>query len=140
MAKHLIEQVKDFYSNIDNADLSQLNTLYSDKLVFKDPVHELNGLESVQKYLAKLRIHSTQCRFEYLDQQVSDSSAYLKWNMYFRHNKLGDKSISLRGVSQFQFDKAIYYHEDIYDMGSLVYEHVPGFGYMIRWLKRRLVS
>ena len=47
----------------------------------------------------------------------------------------------MRGVSQLQFgEKGIYYHEDIYDMGALIYENIPLFGGGVRWLKQRLAK
>ena len=36
--------------------------------------------------------------------------------------------------------KKLTYHEDIYDLGEMLYEHVPLMGTIIKWLKRRLAQ
>jgi len=140
IGKPLVERLKTYFDNFNHADLDLLDEFYSDSVVFKDPVHELRGIGALHTYLTDLNDNLTQCRFEYLDQIVTENTAYLKWNMHFRHASLGDKPISVRGVSQLRFDHSIYYQEDFYDLGSMVYEHVPLIGRMTRWLKSRLSS
>ena len=120
-------------------DLSKLDQLYTATLQFKDPVHELRGLVAMQDYMAAMIVNVEECRFEFLDQIVTDNTAYIKWNMRLRHPKLqAGKLLTVRGVSQINFAERIYYHEDFYDVGAMVYEHVPVLGSLTRWLKRRL--
>ncbi|WP_101758977.1 nuclear transport factor 2 family protein [Oceanicoccus sp. KOV_DT_Chl] len=141
MSSDIIKLFKDSYRDMLAMDLSQLDQLYADNIVFKDPVHEIRGLIALQDYMAAMCANTQACQFEYLDQVVTDQSAYIKWNMHFRHPKLGGgKLITVRGVSQIQFAERIYYHEDIYDMGEMVYEHVPLVGGLTRWLKARLAD
>ena len=139
MNEPIISLFKDSYRDMLAMDLSRLDELYAEDIVFKDPVHELRGLVALQDYMAGMMINITNCQFEYLDQQVSADTAYIKWDMHFSHPKLNaNKLITVRGVSQIQFNDRIYYHEDIYDVGAMVYEHVPVFGSITRWLKSRL--
>jgi ketosteroid isomerase-like protein len=140
MDNPLIERLKRFYNNIKDADLNQLDEFYSEKVVFRDPIHEVHGLAALQDYFTQLTGSLVQCQFEYLDQLVTENTAYLKWNMHFRHPRLGGKRISIRGVSQLKFDDVIHYHEDVFDMGAMIYEHVPVVGLLTRWLKRRLAK
>ncbi|MGK0500557.1 MAG: esterase/lipase superfamily enzyme [Oceanicoccus sp.] len=141
MNKEIIELFKDSYRDMVAMDLSRLDRLYTDNLVFKDPVHEIRGLPAMQDYMAEMVANVEECRFEFLDQLMADGTAYIKWNMHFRHPKLAaGQLISVRGVSQLQFDERIHYHEDVYDMGAMVYEHVPVIGGVTRWLKNRLAS
>lgn len=140
MDKPLIERLKCYYNDFRDADLNCLGDYYSEQVVFKDPVQELHGLLALQDYFNELSAHLQTCQFEYIDQLVTADTAYLKWNMHFRHRKLGSKRISVRGITQLQFNDVIYYHEDIYDMGSMIYEHVPGLGHMLRWIKSRLAK
>lgn len=122
-------------------DLSKLDRLYTENLLFKDPVHEVRGLVAMQDYMAAMIANVSECRFEFLDQIATDNTAYIKWNMYFRHPKLqAGNLLTVRGVSQINFAERIHYHEDFYDVGSMVYEHVPVIGGLTRWLKRRLAN
>ena len=137
----IVDLFKANYKNILLLDLSQLDALYTDEVIFKDPVHEVRGLVAMQDYMASICANLDECQFEFLDQLESDRAAYIKWNMHYRHPKLSaGKLISLRGVSQLHFDQRIHYHEDVYDLGAMVYEHLPLFGGATRWLKNRLAN
>ncbi|MFA7553964.1 MAG: nuclear transport factor 2 family protein [Spongiibacteraceae bacterium] len=139
MGNPIIERFKCSYQDMLQMDLSQLDQLYAKNIIFKDPVHEIKGLAILQDYMADLSGNLLECRFEYLDELLSNREAYIKWNMHFRHPRLAaGKLLTVRGVSQLNFDKKIYYHEDFYDLGAMLYEHVPVVGGMTRWLKRRL--
>lgn len=134
----LIHGFKDFYRDLCQADMAQLDQFYAADLVFVDPVHQVRGLLAYQDYCASLAEGLKACRFDYLDELVGERSAYIKWNMHFRHPKLGGRLVTVRGVSHLQFDEQIYFHEDVYDLGAMLYEQLPLLGGATRWLKRRL--
>lgn len=136
----LIEGFKAFYQDVKNPQLHKINEIYSENLCFKDPVHELYGSEALHAYLSEMCLNVQSGRFEYLDQILSENTAYIKWNMHFKHPKLGKNTVTVRGVSQIQFNDRIYFHEDIYDMGELIYEHVPVLGSVVKKLKKRLAA
>lgn len=140
MSKTLIEQFKQFYADDSAVNLARLDDIYADEVVFRDPLHMVRGLPALRDYLAAMYENVTECRFEYLDELIGDDSAYVKWRMYFRHPKFGNKPICVRGVSQVQFKSKIVYHEDVYDLGELIYEHVPLLGGATRWLKSRIAQ
>ena len=135
----LIERFKSFYKDIKHIPLSHIDELYADNVIFKDPVQEVRSLEQLHAYMSDLCSNVHSGRFEYLDQMVNDHSAYIKWNMHFQHPKLGNKTLTVRGISQIQFNDRIYYHEDVYDLGQMLYEHIPLLGCAVKGLKRRFV-
>jgi ketosteroid isomerase-like protein len=136
-----VEQFKDFFRVLHEADLSRLRDFYSERIVFKDPVHEIRGLVELEDYFTSMCADLSDCRFEYLDELVNGNAAYVKWIMHFKHPKLGNRLISVRGVSHLQFSEGkIDFHEDFYDMGAMLYEQLPLLGNVTRWLKLRLVS
>ena len=134
----LLERFKAQYADLKTMELSSFKELYSPEIIFKDPVHELRGLVAVEDYMDSLCSNLSEGQFEYLDQVVSEHTAYIKWDMHFRHPKISQQLITVRGISQLQFDSHIYYHEDCYDMGALLYDHLPLLGHTTRWLKKRL--
>lgn len=137
----LIGSLKGLYGNFDSADLQQLAKIYDSGVVFRDPLHEVEGLESMQDYFFNLSKAIDYCRFSFGDELVADNKAYLSWKMYFRHKQLNrGNEIVLRGVTHLEFGAKIVYHEDFYDMGAMIYEHTPVFGRAIAWLKRRILS
>lgn len=134
----LVERFKVFYRDIKKIPLSEIDEVYADNVLFKDPVQEVRGIEQLHACMMALCADVHSGRFEYLDQMVSENCAYIKWNMHFKHPKLGGKTLTVRGMSQIQFNERIYYHEDVYDLGQMLYEHVPLVGSLIRGLKKRL--
>ncbi|VUD52827.1 hypothetical protein TDB9533_01711 [Thalassocella blandensis] len=140
MSKILIEQFKQFYADHEAMDLTALDAVYAEDVVFRDPLHTIRGLPALRDYLAAMYDNITECRFEYLDELIGESSAYIKWRMHFRHPKFKDKLITVRGVSQVQFDTKIIFHEDMYDVGEMIYDHVPVLGGVTRWLKAKIAQ
>jgi hypothetical protein len=55
--------------------------------------------------------------------------------------KGSDKVITLDGTTQLGVkDDIIVYHKDYYDLGEMVYEHVPLLGFVIKKIKGRLAK
>jgi hypothetical protein len=136
----LIERFKTYFKLLHEADLSKLREIYAEQVVFKDPVHEMRGLVELEDYFTSLCSDLSECRFEYLDEVVTEQSAYIKWIMHFKHPRLGNRLISVRGVSHLKLGDKIEYHEDFYDMGAMLYEQLPLLGNVTRWLRLRLAS
>lgn len=136
----LIESFKAFYQDVTRPQLDKIDAIYTDDVRFKDPVHQLVGIEQLHAYLSAMCKSVNSGRFEYLDQLIGEGSAYIKWNMYFQHPKLGSETIVVRGMTQVQFDERIFYHEDSYDLGGMLYEHIPLLGFFVRKLKNRLTQ
>ena len=135
-----VERFKSYFKILHESDLSQLRDLYSEQILFKDPVHEIRGLVGLEDYFTSLCADLSDCRFEYLDEMVTDNAAYVKWMMHFKHPRLGNRLISVRGVSHLKISDKIDYHEDFYDMGAMLYEQLPLIGSVTRWLRMRLAS
>ena len=95
----LLERFKAYFKSLHDADLRHLRDLYADNILFKDPVHEIRGLVELEDYFTDMCADLSDCRFEYLDEVVSERSAYIKWMMHFKHPRLGNRLISVRGVS-----------------------------------------
>ena len=136
----LIERFKAYFKVLHEADLGQLREIYADQVLFKDPVHEIRGLVELEEYFVTMCEDLSDCRFEYLDELVTERAAYVKWMMHFKHPRLGNRLISVRGVSHLKFGDKIEYHEDFYDMGAMLYEQLPLLGNVTRWLRTRLAS
>jgi hypothetical protein len=136
----LPERFKKYFSQLHQADLSKLGDFYSADLVFKDPVHEIRRLVEMEDYFQAMCADLTDCRFEYLDEVIGEKTAYIKWLMHFRHPKLGNRLITVRGVSHLTWSDKIDFHEDFYDMGAMLYDQLPVLGRVTRWLRRRLAN
>jgi len=136
----LISAFKLFYKDMKQADFINLADIYAEDIVFCDPIHELRQLPDVIAYLESSVEKLEQCKFEYLDEVIADGVAFIKWNMHFLHPSISPKVQTLRGVTHLLINEKITYHEDIYDVGAMVYEHLPLMGSAARLIKRRMAK
>ncbi|WP_345549474.1 nuclear transport factor 2 family protein [Microbulbifer aestuariivivens] len=137
----LIEELQQYYSDFSAVagDSSLLDSLYDEKVVFRDPVHQVEGLPALKRYFSDMSGGLTSCRFEFDRSVLSEGGACLPWQMHFSHRQLqGGRELSLRGCSLLHFNDRVYYHEDFYDLGAMVYEQVPLLGSVVRGIKKRL--
>jgi len=128
------------FSELDSSSWDKLGLCYSENIHFKDPVHEINGLPELRSYLISLCRELKYCRFSF-EQCVEDGdSAFLRWAMHYAHPKIaGGKPLTLEGVTEVTFDgELVVFHCDYYDMGAMLYEHLPVVGSIVRWLRKRL--
>jgi len=136
----LIERFKQTFEDTGKLDINQLDRLYAKDVHFKDPIHDIQGVDSKKNYMEKLCKNIDSCRFVYLDQVQEKGKAYIKWDMYFSHPSLKKGEHKVRGISQINYDTRIFYQEDVYDMGSMIYEKVPVLGSVVSFLKNRLAK
>lgn len=136
----LLQRFEQFYSDFKTADLARLEDLYIPGVQFRDPVQEVSGIAQLRRYFTASRRSVAECRFEFRDRVNSGDQCFYEWRMHYRHPRLaGGKLLNLRGMSHIRFaGDRIGEHEDIYDMGAMLYEHVPVLRTGVRWLKQRL--
>ena len=136
-----IERFKAFYRELKPEKFDQIEELYAPAIIFKDPVHQIRGVDYLHRYFVDLCADLDSCRFEFLDELSQHDSCYIKWDMHFSHPRLGQEVISVRGMTQLKLkEEKIIYHEDVYDLGAMLYEHLPLIGSATRWLKKRLAT
>jgi SnoaL-like domain len=141
MNQELIETLKTNYQRFDEAMLLSLASIYSDDIEFQDPVHRVKGLDNLTNYFASMLNGLDQCEFIFDRTIVSQSNneAVLFWTMIYQHKKLaGGKKLQITGNSHLQFAEKIYYHRDYFDMGEMLYEHIPVLGYVVKKIKQRM--
>ena len=45
--------------------------------------------------------------------------------------------IVYEGVSKLEFNEKIYKHQDFYDLGAMLYEHIPVLGSLVKIIKTK---
>ena len=61
--------------------------------------------------------------------------------MHYQHKSVGGgKMISMNGVSLLKIDNGIYFHQDWFDLGAMLYEHVPVVGGVVRFIKTKVTA
>lgn len=141
MISPVCEAVREFFAQFNPAMLEKLGDIYADNIRFQDPLHEVNGINSLRTYFAGTMEGLEECRFEFSDslEFPARGEAVLFWTMHYRHHKLaGGKLLHLEGNSHLRFAHKVYYQRDYYDAGAMLYEQVPVIGSVVRHIKGRL--
>ncbi len=131
----------DAFNRLDSTRLDLLDTMYHPDICFTDPAHSLKGIPALKQYFASLYENVRSIRFIFDTRMMSGNLAFVTWTMELSHPPLSKgRSISVDGCSHLSFapDGRVIFHRDYFDLGAMIYEHLPVVGGLIRTLKRRL--
>ena len=137
-----IEKIQHFF-NIANKDNMRkvCEDFYDEKIIFEDPISKISGREDMIKYYNHMYENVSEIKFKFSNEMAKGNSVYASWTMTLKASGLrGGEPVAVDGVSYFEFNKAgkAIYHRDYFDVGSMVYEHIPVLGYAVKYVKGRL--
>ena len=138
--------MKDFlevFNALSSDNLHRLEEIYTSDIRFVDPAHEINGLDNLRDYFAKLYANVTSVNFDFHEEASIGHCGYVQWDMHFAHPRLkGGQTITVPGASYLRFSDSgkVSYHRDYFDLGSMLYQHLPILGRVVRSINRRLGS
>ena len=136
-----IEHFKSLYSSFDQQTLARLPEFYSGNITFIDPIHKLEGIDALSKYFSGFSSADLHCQFVFTNEIIGNNQAFFQWQMQYSHKRISNgKTLALRGGSLIKFSDKIFYHEDFYDMGAMLYQHIPIIGWLIKKLNARMVQ
>jgi len=136
-----VNSLMNFYESFSADNLHRLEDFYTQDIEFVDPIHKVPGILSLKHYFRKMATNLVHYKIRYIDVLVGENSAYLTWEMDFANKHVrGGEVITIRGMSHLKFTSRIYYHEDSYDLGALLYDHLPVLGSITRSLKGRMAD
>ncbi|GHE81380.1 nuclear transport factor 2 family protein [Thalassotalea profundi] len=132
----------DVYQTLSTKNLGLLETIYHKEVTFIDPIHQIEGLDNLHRYFQHLYENLSSCDFviEHVISQEKEAAIY--WQMSYQHPKLNKgKIVEVQGSSHIksQEDKIIY-HRDYLDLGAMLYEQLPVFGQLTKWIKTRAAN
>ena len=140
-----IERFTTFYQELSPDNISQLPDIYSEDITLIDPVGTHHGLNTLHNYFDNLLTGATSSNFvihqilpHKTSEPLQDTSFTVTWTMSFATPKLNRGNlIHVDGITllKIRHDK-IYFHQDYYDMGQMVYEHVP----LLKWVVNKIKS
>ena len=103
--------------------------------------HRLQGIDALQGYFDSFCANGTHYRFVFINEMVDYQQAFLQWQMHYSHPKLANgTALLLNGATLIKFTHQITYHEDFYDMGAMIYQHLPLLGFVVKKINARLAS
>ncbi len=131
------------YTSLNHSNLHLLGSIYTDDVIFIDPVHSLKGLPQLTAYFEVLYRNINSIKFSFTDPIRDGDVGYVQWIMTYSHPRIQKGNlIDVPGVSFLKFHASgkVNYHRDQFDLGCMLYEHLPVLGRVISTVKRRLGS
>lgn len=140
MSKKIIEKFKYYFTQMDFDNSSVLDEIYSNNIVFVDPIHEISGLETLKKYFNSLNNNLIEGSFLFTDESTVDNKTYLSWEMNLKL-KRPRQNVKATGISMLTIEEEkIVKQRDFFDAGEMFYENIPILGTIIRFLKKKIAT
>lgn len=139
MNKRIIEQFKNYFTQMDFNNNSILEEIYANDISFIDPIHKICGIENLMQYFKKLNDNLIEGSFQFTDESVVNNKVYLSWEMNLKLKK-PNKNVRASGISVLTIDEKITSQRDYFDAGELFYENIPILGGIIRFLKKKIAK
>lgn len=129
------------YQSLQANNLGLLAEIYEKDVVFIDPAHEIRGLASLTDYFNKLYQNSNHISFDFDHPLRINDRGYVQWQMSFSHPSIKKGlNIEVEGATFVRFvgTGKVIYHRDYFDLGSMLYQHIPLLGGVVKTINRRL--
>jgi hypothetical protein len=140
--RNRLKEIESLFNNFNRETLNLADDFYDPDVVFRDPIVDLRGRDSLKAYYADMYKNVTSIRFDFSGGIEKDEEAVVFWTMEVRAEGFkGGEPVLLDGSSHIKFGgeagKAVY-HRDYFDMGAFVYENIPLLGSIVRYTKKKL--
>lgn len=134
---HPVERYVAFFEGLAPPTLGSLNDLFSEQARFVDPFNDVRGREAIRRVFEHMFATCDTPRFKVEEKVCDGPTCYLRWTFSFGSAR---RQQQITGISRVQFrpDGRVDEHIDYWDPAGQLYETIPFFGTMFRFLRRRL--
>ena len=135
-----MQQLVQFFEQLQPQDLQRLPELYAPDARFKDPFNEVQGLAAIEKIFVHMFAALDSPHFIVTERIVQGTQCFLVWDFRFRFKRFDTASWQVvRGSTHLVFNAegVVTLHRDYWDAAEELYEKLPLVGGLMRWLKRR---
>ena len=129
-----MEALLNLFENFNADSINKLDQFYTEDCYFRDPFNEVHNREQLRKLFTEM-LKLKDLSFEVHEKIQQDDKAFINWD--FRFTILG-KAQCIHGGSLLHFaaDGKVKSHVDYWDAAEGVYEKLPGFGALVRLVKK----
>jgi len=100
-------------------------------------------IAAIEAYLLRTAREAESVRTTIDDVAVSGSDCYVRWTMVIKtRNMRGGLPLTNVGMTQLRFDREgrIILHQDFWDPGAGIYQHIPVLGPAVRYINRLITQ
>lgn len=130
------------YQSLATNNLELLATIYHSDITFIDPLHQVEGFDDLYQYFESLYQNLITCEFVIEKVIFDGKEAAIYWTMAYQHRKLNKgEMVTVLGSSHIKGKEGkVIYHRDYLDVGAMLYEQIPLFGKLTKWIKAKAAS
>lgn len=130
---------KQLFNNLCAGNMAELSSVYSANARFTDPFSSVCGIEDLTEYLTGAYANVISCDFDFGEPVVNGENVCIPWVMHLKHKRIRKgKVVDVDGISQLVIRGGrVVSHRDYFDVGQLLYEHLPLMGGVIRWIRNQ---
>lgn len=137
-----LARVCDWFERLTPATLDELDRHYAADVRFKDPFHDVVGVDAVRAIFAHTFDKLPDARFRVTGRFVgTQHAAMILWEMDCALGGSRDP-VAIRGSTHLLFDEddRVTLHRDYWDAAEELYGRVPGLRWLMHTLARRVAA
>ncbi len=137
-----LDALCDYFEHLSPGSLDQLDRHYAAAAWFKDPFHEVTGVDAIRAILRHTLDKLPNARFR-ITRRFADADAHavILWEMDFIM-PLTHQPTTIVGASHLEFDieGKVARHRDYWDAAEELYARLPGLRWLMRGLARQVAA
>ena len=136
-----VDRIVVAFETLTPASVAALDAIYAPDARFKDPHHEVQGLDAILPIYRNMFVQLDNPRFVITARIEQGQQCFLTWEFHFAFKSYHrGQPQCVRGGSHLLLDAQgrIAVHRDYWDAAEELYEKLPFIGGLMRWLKRRV--
>jgi len=136
-----VDQIVELWSKTYNTegkpDWSHIIPYYDEKILFKDSIQEIRGIEEFKSMTERLAKRSKELKMKILRTAMQDDFIFIEWEMTILFKRTR-RSI-VYGSSRLTLSERgkIIEQRDYYDLWGDIFDNIPGFRKMYRQFMRK---
>ena len=125
------DQIRELWSKTYNTegkpDWSHILPYYDDKILFKDTIQEIRGIEEFKKMTERLAERSKELKMAVLRVIKEDNVVFVEWEMTILFKKT--RTSVIYGASRLSISEEgkIIEQRDYYDLWGTIFDNIPSF-------------
>ena len=126
---------KKFLETTDSSNLDGLEKFVSNDVVFRDPLHDVIGLESMANIFKQLFHKIDDVDYRIIDYAINNQDVFFNWEL---KGRLFKKPWRVDGVTNLKFNKRLKVSHQIeyWDVASGLYDYIPVIGTLTKFGKK----
>jgi len=138
-----LADLENYFNNLKPADLASLDNYYASDACFKDPFNDVMGCAHIKAIFEHMFKTLESPRFTVTQRLYDSEKAFMCWDFSFSPKSAPRQIFVIKGSTYLSFCKdaqgnfKINVHRDYWDPAQEIYEKIPLFGSLFKWIRKQ---